>query len=132
MQPNAHKISCACISYDSYTLVQYFVFPLTWQVSVLNFDLIGVNAVLQVSNKDMVLRATVSEVGKEEKGDEDFTKYMNKLDSGMWNINPVNSLNAMVEPSRKSVLKSHTRRFSQRRAGRLPCNSRKDSVTAMR
>ena len=48
----------------------------------MNFDLVGVNAVVQMTNKDMVVRATVSEVGKEEKGDEDFTTFMNKLDSG--------------------------------------------------
>ncbi|XP_030829282.1 UHRF1-binding protein 1-like isoform X1 [Strongylocentrotus purpuratus] len=51
------------------------------QISVLTFDLHGVAAVLQMCNKNVVLRAAVLDINKEEKGNTDFTKYMNVLDS---------------------------------------------------
>ncbi|XP_071505728.1 bridge-like lipid transfer protein family member 3B, partial [Diadema antillarum] len=52
------------------------------KVSVLNLDLAGVNAVVQMRDKDLVLKAAVRTILKTESGNEDFTKYMNKLDSG--------------------------------------------------
>ncbi|XP_072172366.1 bridge-like lipid transfer protein family member 3B [Diadema setosum] len=51
------------------------------KVSVLNLDLAGVNAVVQMRDKDLVLKAAVRTIHKTESGNEDFTKYMNKLDS---------------------------------------------------
>ncbi|XP_041472967.1 UHRF1-binding protein 1-like isoform X1 [Lytechinus variegatus] len=51
------------------------------QVSVMTFDLHGVSAVVQMCHKDMAVRAAVLDIDKEEKGNESFTKYMNRLDS---------------------------------------------------